>query len=74
MDLAICRKYWCFPYKTKKAKKKKESHKESAVLTQLFSSASRFRWPCAFKPPQKDDMKSAKDQTSLPEIICSTRF
>lgn len=23
MDLAICRKYWCFPYKTKKAKKKK---------------------------------------------------
>ncbi|XP_076730954.1 solute carrier family 22 member 4 isoform X2 [Maylandia zebra] len=39
-----------------------------------MQAIQRFRWPCAFKPPQKDDMKSAKDQTSLPEIICSTRF
>ncbi|XP_070694565.1 solute carrier family 22 member 4-like [Pempheris klunzingeri] len=33
-----------------------------------------FRWPQASTPPPKDDGKSAKDQTTAPEIICSTHL
>ncbi|XP_070770964.1 solute carrier family 22 member 4-like [Enoplosus armatus] len=36
--------------------------------------ASRFRWPWTSTPPPKDDGKSAKDQSTAPEIICTTHL
>lgn len=41
MDLAICRKYWCFPYKTKKRQKKppqRISRTEAALFNWLPDS------------------------------------
>ncbi|XP_059199000.1 organic cation/carnitine transporter 2-like [Centropristis striata] len=35
---------------------------------------TRFRWPWASTPASKDEGKSAKDQTTAPEIICTTRL
>ncbi|XP_037644840.1 solute carrier family 22 member 4-like isoform X2 [Sebastes umbrosus] len=39
---------------------------------QQMALIQRFRWPWASTPPPKDDGKSAKDQTTAPEIICTT--
>ncbi|XP_028249745.1 solute carrier family 22 member 5-like [Parambassis ranga] len=34
----------------------------------------QFRWPWASVPPPKDDGKSVKDQTTVPEIICTSNL
>ncbi|KAF3843298.1 hypothetical protein F7725_002147 [Dissostichus mawsoni] len=34
----------------------------------------RFRWPWASTPPPEDDGKLAKEQTTAPEIICTSRL
>ncbi|XP_074514669.1 solute carrier family 22 member 4-like isoform X2 [Sebastes fasciatus] len=39
---------------------------------QQMALIQRIRWPWASTPPPKDDGKSAKDQTTAPEIICTT--
>ncbi|XP_044073842.1 solute carrier family 22 member 4-like isoform X2 [Siniperca chuatsi] len=41
---------------------------------QQMALTQRFRWPWASTPPPKDDGKSAKDQTTTPDIICTTRL
>uniref|UniRef100_A0A3P8R8V0 Major facilitator superfamily (MFS) profile domain-containing protein n=1 Tax=Astatotilapia calliptera TaxID=8154 RepID=A0A3P8R8V0_ASTCA len=46
----------------------------SVVLCFFLPETFREPLPDTIDQMQKDDMKSAKDQTSLPEIICSTRF
>ncbi|XP_029314227.1 solute carrier family 22 member 5-like isoform X2 [Cottoperca gobio] len=37
-----------------------------------MSLKQRFSWPWASMPPPKDDEKLAKDQTTAPEITCTT--
>ncbi|KAM6954820.1 organic cation/carnitine transporter 2-like isoform 1-T1 [Lycodopsis pacificus] len=41
---------------------------------QQLAVTQRFKWPWASTPPPKDDGKSAKDSTTAPEIICTTRL
>ncbi|XP_044222130.1 solute carrier family 22 member 4-like [Thunnus albacares] len=41
---------------------------------QQLALSQRFRWPWDSTPPPKDDGKSAKDQTTAPEIICTTHL
>nr|XP_046260941.1 solute carrier family 22 member 5-like isoform X2 [Scatophagus argus] len=41
---------------------------------QQMALAQRFRWPWASGTSTKDDGKSAKDQTTAPEIICTTHL
>ncbi|XP_071336380.1 solute carrier family 22 member 4-like [Trachinotus anak] len=39
---------------------------------QQIALTQRFSWPWASTPPPKDDGKSAKEQPTAPEIICTT--
>ncbi|KAL7385412.1 hypothetical protein ABVT39_021514 [Epinephelus coioides] len=41
---------------------------------QQMAVTQGFRWPWASTPLSKDDGKSAKDQTTAPEVICSTHL
>ncbi|XP_031136494.1 solute carrier family 22 member 4-like isoform X1 [Sander lucioperca] len=41
---------------------------------QQMALTQRFRWPWASMPLSEDDGKSAKDQTTTPEIICTTHL
>ncbi|XP_040004896.1 solute carrier family 22 member 4-like [Xiphias gladius] len=41
---------------------------------QQISPTHRFRWPGTSTPPPKDEGKSAKGQTTAPEIICTTHL
>ncbi|XP_049904213.1 solute carrier family 22 member 4-like isoform X1 [Epinephelus moara] len=41
---------------------------------QQMAVTQGFRWPWASTPPSKDDGKSAQDQTTAPEVICSTHL
>ncbi|XP_035030964.2 solute carrier family 22 member 5 [Hippoglossus stenolepis] len=41
---------------------------------QQMAVKQRFRWPWTSTPPSEDDGKSAKDQLTAPEIICTTRL
>ncbi|XP_051259111.1 solute carrier family 22 member 4-like isoform X2 [Dicentrarchus labrax] len=41
---------------------------------QQMAPTQRFRWPWASTSPEKDDGKLAKDQTTAPEVICTTHL
>uniref|UniRef100_A0A8D2ZUK3 Major facilitator superfamily (MFS) profile domain-containing protein n=1 Tax=Scophthalmus maximus TaxID=52904 RepID=A0A8D2ZUK3_SCOMX len=41
---------------------------------QQLAPIQRFRWPWTSDLPSKDDGKSAKSQTTAPEIICTTHL
>lgn len=41
---------------------------------QQIAAIQWLRWPWASSPPPKGDGKSAKDQTTAPEIICTTHL
>ncbi|XP_063744434.1 organic cation/carnitine transporter 2-like isoform X4 [Eleginops maclovinus] len=52
-----------------------ETFKQPLIDTiEQMPPLQRFRWPWASMPPPKDDGKLTKDQTTAPEIICTTRL